>query len=222
VEAVRAAGADILFYRVDRDMRVDLDDLAAKAARKDVQIVYLTHFVGFAQPSAQVLNIVRSHNKRLFEDCALALFSRTPDGEPLGSFGDAACFCLYKTLPVPHGGLLLGADVPTALSVSPPLFSTLHHLAGLTLAHLELHSPGLGRAVRQAARSTAHATVDKAVATVKTGTMHLEPHELEKLAVELEEEMLAAAEELRFEYAARLRDELRELRRTLADVKATA
>ncbi|HEY7965600.1 MAG TPA: excinuclease ABC subunit UvrB [Solirubrobacteraceae bacterium] len=50
----------------------------------------------------------------------------------------------------------------------------------------------------------------------------LEPHELEKLAVELEEEMLVAAEELRFEYAARLRDELRELRRTLADVKATA
>ena len=46
--------------------------------------------------------------------------------------------------------------------------------------------------------------------------------ELEKLAVELEEEMLLAAEELRFEYAARLRDELRELRRTLADVKATA
>jgi excinuclease ABC subunit B len=48
------------------------------------------------------------------------------------------------------------------------------------------------------------------------------PHELEKLAVELEEEMLQAAEELRFEYAARLRDELRELRRDLADVKAAA
>ena len=48
----------------------------------------------------------------------------------------------------------------------------------------------------------------------------LAPHELEKLAIELEEEMLQAAEELRFEYAARLRDELRELRRDLADVKA--
>ncbi len=40
-------------------------------------------------------------------------------------------------------------------------------------------------------------------------------HELERLAVELEEEMLAAAEELRFEYAAQLRDEIRELRRDL-------
>jgi excinuclease ABC subunit B len=38
------------------------------------------------------------------------------------------------------------------------------------------------------------------------------PAEIEKLIVELEEEMLAAAEELRFEYAAKLRDEIRELR----------
>jgi excinuclease ABC subunit B len=40
--------------------------------------------------------------------------------------------------------------------------------------------------------------------------------ELEKLVVTLEEEMFQAAEELRFEYAAKLRDELKELRRDLA------
>jgi excinuclease ABC subunit B len=39
--------------------------------------------------------------------------------------------------------------------------------------------------------------------------------ELEKLVVELEEEMFAAAEELRFEYAAKLRDEIKDLRREL-------
>src|SRR5438876_7761884 len=37
--------------------------------------------------------------------------------------------------------------------------------------------------------------------------------ELEKLVIQLEEEMFAAAEELRFEYAAKLRDETKELRR---------
>jgi len=46
--------------------------------------------------------------------------------------------------------------------------------------------------------------------------------ELEKTIVELEEEMLAAADELRFEYAARLRDELRELRRDLDNLNAAA
>jgi len=39
--------------------------------------------------------------------------------------------------------------------------------------------------------------------------------ELEKLAVTLEEEMFQAAEELRFEYAAKLRDEIKEIRRDL-------
>jgi len=43
----------------------------------------------------------------------------------------------------------------------------------------------------------------------------LSREELERLVVELEEEMLAAAEELRFEYAAKLRDEIKELRREL-------
>ena len=41
------------------------------------------------------------------------------------------------------------------------------------------------------------------------------PSELEKLVIELEEEMFTAAEELRFEYAAKLRDEIKELRREL-------
>jgi excinuclease ABC subunit B len=41
------------------------------------------------------------------------------------------------------------------------------------------------------------------------------PGELERLIIELEEEMFAAAEELRFEYAAKLRDEIKELRREL-------
>ena len=43
----------------------------------------------------------------------------------------------------------------------------------------------------------------------------LDQDELEKLAITLEEEMFAAAEELRFEYAAKLRDEIKDLRREL-------
>jgi excinuclease ABC subunit B len=43
----------------------------------------------------------------------------------------------------------------------------------------------------------------------------LTTNDLEKLVIELEEEMFTAAEELRFEYAAKLRDEIKELRREL-------
>jgi excinuclease ABC subunit B len=46
--------------------------------------------------------------------------------------------------------------------------------------------------------------------------------EIEKLVITLEEEMLVAAEELRFEYAAKLRDEIKELRRDLGALVETA
>ncbi len=48
----------------------------------------------------------------------------------------------------------------------------------------------------------------------------MSPEELQKLVITLEEEMYLAAEELRFEYAAKLRDEVKELRRELQAVTA--
>ena len=50
----------------------------------------------------------------------------------------------------------------------------------------------------------------------------LDQAELERLAITLEEEMFAAAEELRFEYAAKLRDEIKELRRELTALAGPA
>jgi excinuclease ABC subunit B len=50
----------------------------------------------------------------------------------------------------------------------------------------------------------------------------MDREEIERLVVTLEEEMLAAAEELRFEYAAKLRDEIRDLRRELVALAGAA
>jgi excinuclease ABC subunit B len=46
--------------------------------------------------------------------------------------------------------------------------------------------------------------------------------DIERLIVTLEEEMFAAAEDLRFEYAAKLRDEIKSLRRELVEVAEPA
>ncbi|HZI92383.1 MAG TPA: excinuclease ABC subunit UvrB [Thermoleophilaceae bacterium] len=46
--------------------------------------------------------------------------------------------------------------------------------------------------------------------------------EISRTMVELEEEMLAAAEDLRFEYAAKLRDEIKSLRREVDEIEAEA
>jgi excinuclease ABC subunit B len=51
------------------------------------------------------------------------------------------------------------------------------------------------------------------------GGAEMSPGEIEKLVASLEEEMFAAAEELRFEYAAQLRDEIKDLARELQRVR---
>ena len=64
------------------------------------------------------------------------------------------------------------------------------------------------------------ATPPTAPARRRDSTATKTPEELEKLVVELEEEMLLAAEDLRFEEAARIRDELKELRADLDAIRA--
>ena len=56
----------------------------------------------------------------------------------------------------------------------------------------------------------------------KVGGDFATPEELERTIVSLEEEMLAAADDLRFEEAGRIRDELKELRRDLDGMTAGA
>ncbi len=55
----------------------------------------------------------------------------------------------------------------------------------------------------------------------KTEVEGMKPEEVERLIIELEEEMFTAAQELRFEYAAKLRDEIKELRRELLALAPT-
>jgi excinuclease ABC subunit B len=52
-------------------------------------------------------------------------------------------------------------------------------------------------------------------------TQGMSAGEITKIMVELEEEMLAAADDLRFEYAAKLRDEIKALRRELDELEGT-
>jgi hypothetical protein len=147
VEAVRAAGATIDFYRIDATLTMDLEDVARRAAQSGVRALYVTHFIGFPQPIEEARALAEEQGLALIEDCALALFSGTAAGAPLGSFGDAAIFCLYKSLPVPHGGLLVAPDVAPLPTTRSPFWATAHHLAGLALAHLERWSPDEARLV---------------------------------------------------------------------------
>jgi dTDP-4-amino-4,6-dideoxygalactose transaminase len=104
LEVLLRRGFTLRYYRVDEQMRIDLGHLREQLG-PEISAVYVIHYLGFPQPIEALQALCREHGVKLIEDCALALFSRAPGG-PLGSFGDMSLFCLYKSLPVPHGGVL--------------------------------------------------------------------------------------------------------------------
>ncbi|MGZ5124415.1 MAG: DegT/DnrJ/EryC1/StrS family aminotransferase [Burkholderiales bacterium] len=105
LEALLAGGAIPRFFPVRSGMRVDPEDVRT-CLRPQTRAVYLIHYLGFPGPVEALQQICRERGVLLIEDCALSLLSKI-DGKPLGSFGDAAVFCLYKTLPTPDGGAIV-------------------------------------------------------------------------------------------------------------------
>ncbi len=175
VEALVAAGAVPRFVRVDRKMRLDLEHLEASIGPR-TRALYVIHYAGFPQPMEEILAVSHRHGLPVVEDCALALLSGDR-GVPLGSRGDVGIFCLYKTLPVPNGGLLVlnrPLDAP-GLARRAPLGSTLSHAAGSFLAHVALrHGPG-GEAVRESVRRMGRAVrFATGVHALSTGTTHFD------------------------------------------------
>jgi dTDP-4-amino-4,6-dideoxygalactose transaminase len=104
--ALRAAGARIQYYSIDRRLQPDVEAIQALCDRHRPDVLYVIHYVGWPQPIEPLADFCRTREMLLVEDCALSLFSEV-DGRPLGSFGDWSVFCLYKTLPVPNGALLI-------------------------------------------------------------------------------------------------------------------
>lgn len=104
VQTLLAKGITLRYYRIDREMRADLDDLR-RNLKPTTRALYVIHYLGIAQPIETMRSIAADAGIPMIEDSALSLFSRISAG-PLGSFGDIGIFCLYKSLPVPHGGTL--------------------------------------------------------------------------------------------------------------------
>ena len=118
LRAIRAAGAQVELYRIGRDGRPDIGELSRQAAR-GADVLFTIHYAGWPQPIDDLRMLCDAQGLILVEDCALALLSESA-GRPLGSRGDYSIFCLYKTLPVLDGGLLVQNRHP---------FAELEHLA---------------------------------------------------------------------------------------------
>jgi dTDP-4-amino-4,6-dideoxygalactose transaminase len=149
VAAVRAAGFDVDFYRIDEEMRADAEDLFKRISPR-TRVIYLTQFFGVPQPIEEIRLAADAVGVPLIEDCAMAMFG-DDRGQPIGSRGDLAIFCLYKTLPVPDGGFLVvnRPDLPLPDEpVAPRSFSPVIQLTRLFFNRVAMHHGWLGRRVR--------------------------------------------------------------------------
>ena len=146
--AIAAVGAAPKLVEVDEDLRIDLDDLAAKAAGAKVLLLSLMR--GHVPDMDRILSILDRHGVTLIEDCAHTMGARWR-GQRSGSFGLAGCFSTqtYKHMNSGEGGLLTSDDAgfmarATVMSGSYMLYP--RHGAGPDEAHYadaRLDSPNM-------------------------------------------------------------------------------
>jgi len=156
VWAVRAAGAAVRYYPIRRNLEPDLEALE-KSCTPDVRVLYMVHYLGWAQPLEELAALCRRRGMIMVEDCALSMLSER-DGQPLGVTGDYSVFCLYKTLPVPHGGLLVQnrnvREELTRLEMNPCNAASLAgRSAELLFERVRARADSMGRALSGLKRS---------------------------------------------------------------------
>lgn len=176
LEALLEAGVRPRFFPVHDKMRVDAAEVISMI-RPETRAVYLIHYAGFPVPIEEIAAACKERDVLLIEDCALSLLS-SDGSRPLGSFGDASIFCLYKTLPVPNGGAVVlrkGPPLGLPTGVPPPLASTVAPMFSSILQATEIHGGAPGRLFRKMVRSVGNAASRAARAErVPTGTQHFD------------------------------------------------
>jgi perosamine synthetase len=147
--AMRAAGVDMRFYPIRRDWRPDLEALE-RLCNSQTRALYVIHFAGWPQPIKWMAQFCRERGLLLIEDCALSCLSEF-EGRPLGSFGDYAIHCLYKTLPLPNGAVLTqnrgNLDLSRIPAAAPANLSVMGRSVELILESLRAAFPLPGAAL---------------------------------------------------------------------------
>ncbi|MEM7239532.1 MAG: aminotransferase class I/II-fold pyridoxal phosphate-dependent enzyme, partial [Pseudomonadota bacterium] len=109
--AVAAVGGEAILVETTEDLRLDLDDLAAKAETSGARTLLLSHMRGHLCDMDRLMEITGELGITTIEDCAHTM-GATWRGTRSGNFGLAGCFSTqtYKHMNSGEGGLLLSDD----------------------------------------------------------------------------------------------------------------
>lgn len=125
IDPLVAYGMDVDFYAIQRDCKLDVDDVTSRVTPR-TRAILLVHYFGFPQEIRRIRDFCNKRQIVLIEDCAHVL-SGDIDGQSLGTFGDAAVFSWRKFLPVFDGAELVinqpGRAAKLELAKETPLFT---------------------------------------------------------------------------------------------------
>jgi dTDP-4-amino-4,6-dideoxygalactose transaminase len=109
--AIAGAGGRAVFIEVDKNLLLDLDDLAKKANSSGARFLLLSHMRGHIVDMENLMGVVEKYNLTLIEDCAHTMGARWNNTRS-GNFGLAGCFSTqtYKHMNSGEGGLITTDD----------------------------------------------------------------------------------------------------------------
>lgn len=160
LDSIRYCKLKPVFYKINRKLLVDIEDVLQKITSR-VKALLIIHYLGFPQPVDEIRRICSEKKIYLIEDCAHAFLSSYM-GHPLGSYGDASFFSLWKTLPVPNGGVLninRKGYTCTRQQQNPSKFSTLFSLVELMRAKTWDDAPTIKEDVQRILHDVTHITI---------------------------------------------------------------
>jgi dTDP-4-amino-4,6-dideoxygalactose transaminase len=102
------------FYEATPTLEPDEGELMALVGPR-TRALHLIHYLGFPQVAGRWRQWCDERGLLLIEDAAQAWLAEA-GGQPLGCDGDLAIFCLYKTVGLPDGGVLVSRaplEIPT-------------------------------------------------------------------------------------------------------------
>lgn len=107
--AIAAVGATPIYVGSDESLRIDMDDLEAKAHL--AHVLLLSHMRGHVCNMDRLMEIAERRALTVIEDCAHTMGARW-DGKPSGRFGAAGCYSTqtYKHINSGEGGFLVTDD----------------------------------------------------------------------------------------------------------------
>lgn len=109
-DPVEQLGLPAAFYRLRRDLTVDLPDLSRRLTEGRHRAVVVIHYYGRTDPNlAAIAELARTHGVPLVEDSAHAFFSAARGGVA-GSFADLSLYSLHKMFPLADGGMAVYRD----------------------------------------------------------------------------------------------------------------